>query len=104
MVFMPVRAVTVAEPPKDNMEDTTMFVAKPKKRKIKWAVLPHLRNTSVQIHCDIKGNAPLADDFEECMGIRGIQLELGSELCKEKDLDCSTAAIPPGPTTTDKYE
>jgi hypothetical protein len=35
MVFMPDKAVTVAEPPKINMLETIMLVASPKNKKIK---------------------------------------------------------------------
>jgi hypothetical protein len=43
MVFIPLKAVTVADPPKINMLDTMIFVAKPKKRKIRCAVRPQLQ-------------------------------------------------------------
>lgn len=42
IVFIPVRSVTVALPPKINMVDTMMFVARPKHRNTRWASLPHL--------------------------------------------------------------
>lgn len=35
IVFIPLSAVTVADPPKINMLDTMMFVANPKNKKIK---------------------------------------------------------------------
>lgn len=41
MVFMPVRLVTVADPPRTSIEDTMMFVANPKNMKTKWASFPH---------------------------------------------------------------
>jgi hypothetical protein len=41
MVCMPVKALTVAEPPTINMRDTKMFVAKPKTRNTMWAKVPY---------------------------------------------------------------
>jgi len=100
MVFMPVRAVTVAEPPRHNMEDTTMLVAKPKKRKTKWATLPHLPNMSVQDHATRDPNVPHSDNLEERVSIGCVQLELCSELGEEEHLNGGTATIPPGSTET----
>ena len=40
MVLIPVRAVTVALPPRHNIELTTMLVARPKKRKTRCAKVP----------------------------------------------------------------
>lgn len=40
MVFIPVKSVTVADPPRINMELTMMFVARPKKRKTLCAKVP----------------------------------------------------------------
>jgi hypothetical protein len=45
---------------------------------------------------------PLANDFQESVGVRGIELELGRELGKEKNLDRSTTSVPPGPNKVDQ--
>jgi hypothetical protein len=40
-VLIPDKSVTVADPPRISIEETIMFVAKPKNMKIKWATVPH---------------------------------------------------------------
>lgn len=42
-----------------------------------------------------KGTPSLADDLEESVGVGSIELELGSELGEEKNLDGSATSIPP---------
>ena len=49
IVFMPVRAVTVAEPPRMSMDDTIMFVARPKNMNTRWATVPH-RAATISSH------------------------------------------------------
>ena len=49
MVFMPVSAVTVADPPRISMDDTMTFVASPKNMKTKWAVVPQ-RAATISSH------------------------------------------------------
>lgn len=49
MVLMPVKAVTVAEPPRISIEDTMMFVARPKNMKTRWATVPH-RAATISSH------------------------------------------------------
>ena len=49
MVFMPVSAFTVADPPRISMDDTMTFVARPKNMKTRWATVPH-RAATISSH------------------------------------------------------
>lgn len=41
IVLIPVKLVTVAEPPRTSIEDTIKFVARPKNMKMRCAAVPH---------------------------------------------------------------
>ena len=45
MVFIPVKSVTVALPPRMSIDETMMFVANPKNMKTLCAKVPHLAPT-----------------------------------------------------------
>jgi hypothetical protein len=83
MTCIPVRSETVAEPPKINMDDTIMFVARLFIVRVRTLFLnqrtrPH--EPEEHEHEMGKGAPSLADDFEESVRIGRVQLQLGCEL------------------------
>jgi hypothetical protein len=77
MVFIPVRLVTVAEPPRMSMDETMMFVARPAQwdkdrihqMKVKERTKEHKNAMS-------EGAPATSDNFEEGMRIRSVKLKL----------------------------
>jgi len=83
IVFIPVRSVTVAEPPKMSMEETMMFVAKLKKTSVENETLWNLLKEVVpeEHENEMSEFSPTsADDLEPGVSVRGIKLKLGRKL------------------------
>jgi hypothetical protein len=85
---MPVKSVTVALPPRINMVETMMFVARPKHKNTRWASLPHLarmisRKLEMQVEeCVVKTTR--GEDVRVSVG--SVLLDLGSDHCKQQNL------------------
>lgn len=79
-VFIPVRSVTVAEPPKINMEETIMFVAMLKPWLSEFLIFLRLDAPKKHEH-EMSRLAPTSSyDFEPGVSMRSIQLQFCWEL------------------------
>jgi hypothetical protein len=90
MVCIPVKSVTVADPPRISMDETMMFVARlPTELGIS-------KHSSVECipeeHEDKMGDSSpsFTDNFQPGVGIRSVKFEFSGKLREEQDLDSGT--------------
>ena len=99
IVFIPVSAVTVAEPPRISIEETMMFVARPKNINTRWAAVPQ-RAATISSHVWACGALSLsfAASYMHEHILNDLLLGVGANrthLSKKQNLHCCTRAVPP---------
>ena len=86
IVFIPVRSVTVAEPPKISMEETMMFVAKlyakktPLKVELEETSLPKTNSPKKEENEMGKCSPTSTNDLEPGVSVGSIEFKLGGKL------------------------
>jgi hypothetical protein len=85
IVFIPVRSVTVAEPPKISMEETMMFVANlrtihPSEIRLDQVSPPRKDSPEEEKYSMGELSPASTNDFEPSVSVRGIKFKLGGEL------------------------
>ena len=81
IVFIPVSAVTVAEPPKMSMAETIIFVARLDTHSEHGQCSTMLEDSPKEHEDEVSDRAPARrHDFEPCVCMRSVQLELCCKL------------------------
>jgi len=93
-VLIPVRSVTVADPPRTSIVETMKFVESPKNRKTEWVKAPfHLQpmiyNHQQSIKSDwTEGESEREQPYlEEGPGVWCVEFQFGGDLSEEEDLN-----------------